>query len=121
MFWAEAAKYNVLPLDDRFAERADPSLRPSLIAGRTHFTYFAGAERIPESSSPNVKNKSHVITAVVDEPGEGVLVAAGGTVGGYTLFVKDGKPTYEYNWFGQQRYRIASSDPQEHCPGRIQI
>ncbi len=57
LFWAGAAKYNVLPLDDRFIERADPSLRPSLIAGRTAFTYFPGAYRIPESSSPNVKNK----------------------------------------------------------------
>ncbi len=110
LFWAEAAKYNVLPLDDRFAERADPSLRPSLIAGRTHFTYFRGADRIPESSAANIKNKSHVITASVDKPGEGVLVAAGGTVGGYALFVKDGKPTYEYNWFGQARYRVTSSD-----------
>jgi arylsulfatase len=111
LFWAEAAKYNVLPLDDRFAERADPSLRPSLIAGRTDFTYFSGARRIPESSSANIKNTSHVITATVDQPGDGVLVAAGGTVGGYALFVKDGKPTYEYNWFGMDRYRITSSKP----------
>ena len=111
LFWAEAAKYNVLPLDDRFAERADPSLRPSLIAGRTHFTYFQGAQRIPESSSANIKNKSHVITAYVDQPGDGVLVAAGGTVGGYALFVKDGKPTYEYNWFGMNRYRVTSAEP----------
>ncbi len=111
MFWAEAAKYDVLPLDDRFAERGDPSLRPSLIEGRTHFTYFSGAERIPESSSPNIKNKSHIITATIDHPGDGVLVAAGGTVGGYALFVKDGKPVYEYNWFGQQRYRVTSSEP----------
>jgi arylsulfatase A-like enzyme len=111
MFWAEAAKYNVLPLDDRFIERADPSLRPSLIAGRTHFTYLQGAQRIPESSSANIKNKSHVITAYVDQPGDGVLVAAGGTVGGYGLFVKDGKPTYEYNWFGMNRYRVTSAEP----------
>ncbi len=110
MFWAEAAKYNVFPLDDRFVERADPSLRPSLIAGRTHFTYFPGACRIPESSAANTKNKSHVITVSVDQPGEGVLVAAGGVVGGYTLFVQDGKPTYEYNWFGQTRYRVTSSE-----------
>lgn len=47
----------------------------------------------------------------MDQPGDGVLVAAGGTVGGYSLFVKDGRPTYEYNWFGQERYRIASSEP----------
>jgi arylsulfatase len=82
-----------------------------LIAGQTHFTYFKGAERIPESSSPNIKNKSHVITAYVDRPGDGVLVAAGGTVGGYALFVKDGKLTYEYNWFGQARYRVTSPEP----------
>jgi arylsulfatase len=110
LFWAEAAKYNVLPLDDRFIERVDPSLRPSLLAGRTHFTYFQGAYRIPESSSANIKNKSHVITASVDKPGDGVLVAAGGVVGGYTLFVKDGTPTYEYNWFGQTRYQVTSSE-----------
>ena len=114
LFWGEAGKYNVLPLDDRFIERADPSLRPSLIAGRTRFTYFAGAKRIPESSSPNVKNRSHVISAEVEVAGggaEGVLVAAGGVVGGYALFVKDGKPVYEYNWFSQERYRVTSSDP----------
>jgi arylsulfatase A-like enzyme len=110
LFWAEAAKYNVLPLDDRFVERADPSLRPSLIEGKTHFTYFAGAQRIPESSSANIKNKSHVITAYIDQLGDGVLVAAGGTVGGYTLFVEGGKPTYEYNWFGISRYRVTSSE-----------
>jgi arylsulfatase len=110
LFWAEAAKYNVLPLDDRFIERADPSLRPSLLTGRTHFTYFQGAYRIPESSSANIKNKSHVITASVDKPGDGVLVAAGGRVGGYTLFVKDGTPMYEYNWFGQTRYQVTSSE-----------
>ena len=110
MFWQEAARYNVLPLDDRFVERADPSLRPSLNAGRTHFTYYAGAHRIPESSAASTKNRSHVITAYVDRPGDGVLVAAGGTVGGYTLYVKDGKPTYEYNWFSQARYRVTSSE-----------
>jgi hypothetical protein len=110
-FWGEAARYNVLPLDDRFIERADPSLRPSLIEGKTHFVYYSGAHRIPESSSANIKNRSHIITAYIEKPGDGVLVAAGGTVGGYTLYVKEGKPTYEYNWFGQARYNIASSEP----------
>jgi hypothetical protein len=51
-----------------------------------------------------------VIPACVDKPGDGVLVAAGRTVGGYTLFVKDGIPTYEYNWFGMSRYRVTSSE-----------
>ena len=86
LFWVEAAKYNVLPLEDRFAERADPSLRPSLIEGRTDFVYYPSADRIPESSSPNVKHCPHTITAYVDVPStgvaDGVLVAAGGLVAG---------------------------------------
>jgi arylsulfatase A-like enzyme len=113
IFWIEAMKYNVPPLDDRFIERADPSLRPSLIEGRTEFTYYPGAVRIPESSSPNVKNKSHTIIAEVEIPEEGadgVLVAAGGVVGGYALYIKDGKLTYEYNWFTQSRYKVESSE-----------
>jgi arylsulfatase len=113
LFWIEATKYNVLPLDDRFIERADPAMRPSLIEGRTKFTYFPGVRRVPESSSPNVKNKSHTITADVEIPkdgADGVLVAAGGNVGGYTLFVKDGKPSYEYNYFTVERFKIAGKD-----------
>ena len=111
LFWVEAKKYDVLPLDDRFAERADPSLRPSLIEGRTKFTYFAGASRIPESSAANTKNKSHTITANIEMPsqgGDGVLVAAGGIVAGYALYIKDGKPCYEYNWFSQERSRVCA-------------
>jgi arylsulfatase len=88
-------------------------MRPSLIEGRTKFTYFPGVRRVPESSSPNVKNKSHTLTVDVDIPtdgADGVLVAAGGNVGGYALFVKDGKPTYEYNYFTVERFKIASKD-----------
>jgi arylsulfatase len=124
LFWVEAAKYQVLPLDDRFIERADPSLRPSLIAGRVDFTYYPGAIRIPESSSANVKNRSHSIIALIDVPqtgGDGVLVAAGGIVAGYVLYVKDGRPTYEYNWFSQQRYKIASSERLSPGPATIRV
>jgi hypothetical protein len=84
LFWVEAAKNQMLPLDDRLIERADPSLRPSLIAGRSDFTYYPGAIRIPESSPPYVKNRSHSITAHIDVPktgGDGVVVAAGGVAG----------------------------------------
>jgi arylsulfatase len=124
LFWVEAAKYNVLPLDDRFAERADPSLRPSLIAGRAKFTYFAGAVRIPESSAANVKNRSYTITAYVEFPesgADGVLVAAGGTVAGYTLYTKSGRPTYEYNWFSQTRYKVTSSEKLQPGPATIRV
>jgi arylsulfatase A-like enzyme len=67
-FWIEAKKYDVLPLDDRFSERGDPSLRPSLIAGRTDFTYYPGASRIPEPSAADTKNTSHTITASIEVP-----------------------------------------------------
>jgi arylsulfatase len=120
-FWIEAAKYDVLPLDDRFAERIDPSLRPSLIAGRSHFTYFPGTVRVPESTSPNVKNKSFTLTASIDEPGDGVLIAAGGVVGGYTLYVKDGRPAFEYNWFAQDRYKIASAEKLPSGPSTVRV
>ena len=124
LFLVEAKKYNVLPLDDRFIERANPDLRPSLIEGRTSFTYFAGATRIPESSAANVKNKSHTIVATVDMPkqgGDGVLVAVGGIVGGYALYLRDRKPIYEYNWFGQARYRIASSESLPAGPATVRV
>jgi len=83
------------------------NLRPSLIKDKVRFTYFSGDVPAPESPSLSIGS----ITAYVVERGEGVLVAAGGVTGGYALFVKDGTPTYEYNWFGRNRYRIVSSEP----------
>jgi len=114
-FMTEAKKYNVLPLDDRFIERGDPSLRPSLIEGRTQFLYYSGAAHIPETSAAPMKNNSHTITATIDVPKtgsrDGVLVAEGGTAGGFALYIKNEKPTYEYNWITQERYKITSSVP----------
>jgi arylsulfatase A-like enzyme len=119
-FMTEAKKYNVLPLDDRFIERSDPRLRPSLIEGRTHFVYYRGAAHIPESSVADTSNKSFAITATIDVPktgsSDGVIVAKGGVAGGYTLFIKQGRPKFEYNWYAQERYKIASSEAV--VPGR---
>jgi arylsulfatase len=50
-----------------------------------------------------------------------VLVAAGGFVAGYALYVKDGKPTYEYNWFAQQRYKVTSVDKLSPGPATIRV
>jgi hypothetical protein len=123
-FWIEAKKYDVLPLDDRFAERGDPSLRPSLIAGRTNFSYYPGATRIPEPSAANTKNTSHTITATIEVPqsgADGVLVAEGGVPGGYTLYILDGKPVYEYNYFAHERYKITSSETLSPGPAVIRV
>ena len=122
-FWVEAKKYQVMPLDDRLAERGDPTLRPSLIAGRTSYTYYPGLH-VPESSAAQTKNCSHAITAYVDVPqrgADGVLAAAGGVVGGFALFVKDGRPTYEYNFATQARYTVSSSEALSPGPHTIRM
>ena len=123
-FWVEAEKYQVLPLDDRLAERFDPTLRPSLIEGRSKFTYYPGTVRVPYSSAAQITNRSHTITAYVDVPpggAEGVLVAEGGTSGGYVLYVKDGRPTYEYNYATQTRYKVAGSEALAPGPNVVRM
>ena len=114
MFWAEAAKYNVLPLDDRFAERADVNLKPNYLRGKTRFTYLPGTVGIPETSSPNTKNVEHTIAAEIEVPdggGEGVLLACGGASAGYSLFMKNGHLHWEHNWFEESRYKVVSDKP----------
>ena len=106
----EAVKYDVLPLDDRFAERANPEIagRPELVRG-TRQLLFGGMGRLTEHSTVNTKNKSHAVTAevVVPESGaEGVIIAIGGVTGGWSLYAKDGKPKYCYNFYGLERYYI---------------
>ncbi|MBM4293929.1 MAG: arylsulfatase [Deltaproteobacteria bacterium] len=113
LFMGEAKKYNVLPLDDRFAERAIAA-RPSLTAGRNSLTYYPGAVRLPGACSPNLLNKSYSITAQVDNPdgkAEGMLATYGGKFGGYGFFIQNGKPTFVYNWGDSARYTITSAEP----------
>jgi len=100
LFWAEASKYNVLPLDNSRIERFDVSLRPSLTQGRTEFTYYPGMVRIPEGSAPDFKNKSYRITAELEIPesgAEGVLMTQGGRFNGLGLYLLQGKPVFHYH------------------------
>jgi arylsulfatase len=110
IFDEEAKKYNVYPLDDRFAERARNPQRPSVTRGRDSFRYAPGTVRIPEGSAPPIYQRSHSIIAALetDDDSEGVIAAEGGSSGGYSLYVRDGKLVYEYNFFGKERYAIAS-------------
>jgi arylsulfatase len=113
VFDQEAKKFDVYPLDDRFAERGMIPDRPSVVKGRTSFRYTAGTTRIPEGSAPPIYQRGHTITARVVIPttgAEGVILAEGGTSGGYTLFVQDGRAHYEYNFFGKAIYRVSSAD-----------
>jgi arylsulfatase len=111
----EAVKYNVLPLDDRFAERSNPEIagRPQLIQG-TRQLLFKGMGRLSESSIVNTKNKSYSVTAELVVPtsgAEGVIIALGGIIGGWSLYTKNGKLKYCYNFYGLDRYTIESTQP----------
>ncbi len=113
LFYAEAARYNVLPLDDSKVARMDVALRPSLTRGRTEFTYYGSLTRIPEGAAPDVKNKSFRITANVLLPkgGEqGVVLTHGGLSAGYALMFKDGKPIFHYNLANVAHFNIAAKD-----------
>ena len=110
LFLIEAAKYNVLPLDDRRVERFNSDLagRPLLVRGTSQIM-FGGMGRLSENSVINLKNKSHAVTAqiVVPESGaHGVLVAQGGAFGGWVLYTLDGKPAYCYSLFGVERFKV---------------
>ncbi len=112
LFYAEASKYNVFPLDDSKTERFDESNRPTITEGRTTFTY-PDHFRTRETSAPDMKGKSHSITAdvVFNTGDEGVLLTVGGRFGGFGLFIKDDKLVYHYNLAGIDCDEITSTSP----------
>jgi arylsulfatase A-like enzyme len=104
----EATKYNVIPLDDRLAERANPEIagRPTLIQGNSQL-FFPGMGRLSENSVVSIKNKSFSVTAEVEVPeagAEGVIIAQGGRFGGWAFYLVDGKPKFVYNLLGIQEF-----------------
>jgi arylsulfatase A-like enzyme len=106
----EATRYNVLPMDDRRAERINSDLagRPVLIRG-TSQVLFAGMGRLSENSVVNIKNKSHSVTAEIDVPrsgATGVIIAQGGNIGGWSLYAKGGKLKYCYNLLGIKHFYV---------------
>lgn len=122
IFDEEARKFDVYPLDDRFAARLTNSERPSVTRGRSSFTYAPGTTRIPEGSAAPVYQRSHTITAEIEVPeggASGVLIANGGSSAGYTLYLEDGIPVYEFNFFGRDVYRVAGDAPLAPGPHTI--
>lgn len=113
LFYIEAVKFNVLPLDNSKVERLDVKNRPSNIRGINAFTYYDGMIRIPEGSAPDMKNKSFGISAVVDIPeggAEGVLMTQGGRFAGLGLYVLDSRPVFHYNLCDVERYTVKGND-----------
>ncbi|BDD07284.1 arylsulfatase [Aureibacter tunicatorum] len=100
LFFAEAAKNNALPIDDRRAERFRSTNRPSLASGRKNFKYPNGFS-VPEGATPFTKFVSHQLTADLKgykRGNKGVLITQGGRFGGFSMFVdKSGNLIYAYN------------------------
>ncbi len=124
LFMKEAEKYHVLPIDDRVFERLDAKSvgRPDLMQGRTSLTLAQGMTGMLEAVFINVKNKSKTVTAEIEIPesgGNGTILAQGGRFGGWSLYVKDGVPAYDYNFLGLQRTTIAATSPL--TPGKATI
>ena len=109
----EAVRNNVLPLDDNVGARMNSDLagRPVLIKGNSQIL-FGSMGRLSENSVLNMKNKSHSVTAEIVVPttgAEGVIVAQGGNIGGWSLYAKGGKLKYCYNLLGIQQFYAESS------------
>jgi arylsulfatase A-like enzyme len=121
LFVQEAAKYNVLPLNnDTFARAVAP--RPSATAGKTVFTYTGVNPGINSSNAPNVLGRSYKMTAEVDVPqggGDGMIATMGGRWGGWGLYMLKGKPVFNYNMLILAQYRWEGSDVL--TPGRHTI
>jgi arylsulfatase A-like enzyme len=108
----EAAKYQVLPLDNRsFARAVEP--RPSTTAGKTEFTYRGVNPGIATANAPNTIGRSYTITADVDVPqggGNGMIATIGGRWGGWGLYLLNGKPVFNYNMLILAQYQWVGQD-----------
>ena len=111
VFQKEAERNHVLPIDDRRAERFNPAIagRPDLLGGRKSLTVYPGMTGMLENAFINVKGVRHTVTAEVevqDTKTSGVIIAQAGYFGGWVLYMKDGKPHHEYNFFALERTNI---------------
>jgi arylsulfatase len=111
LWWREARAHKVLPLDNRpLAALEHP--RPTRLRDRERYVYYSGASPVPESVAVNVRNRSHTLVADVEideaDEAEGVLLAQGSVLGGWTLFLLDGRLRYEHNVAGKVRHEVSS-------------
>jgi arylsulfatase A-like enzyme len=120
LFFSEAEKNHALPIH-RIEGAAG---RPSLNAGVTSFSFSGPVQRIPEDAAPPIVGRSFKLSADI-ETGEnaanGTLLAIGGRFGGMSLYLKDGRPTFVYNYAMQRRTTVASSQPLGPGKHRIEL
>jgi arylsulfatase len=109
-WWAEAERYQVLPLDNR-PFSAFVLERPTQVPARSRYVYHAGTAPVPEVAAVSVRNRSHRVTAEVEIPAggaEGVLLAQGSLLGGWSLYLKERRLRYVHNFVGLEEHRIQS-------------
>jgi arylsulfatase A-like enzyme len=115
LWWVEASKYNVLPLDWRGTQRMNSEAmgRPSLGGNTKTFDYYPGQIGLPNDASPRILNKSWTITALVELPekADGMIITQGGLVGGYGLYIKENMPTFVYNYLALDRVAFTAREP----------
>ncbi len=113
MWWVEAGKYQALPLETRNAIELFTIARPQLSAPRDRYIYYSGGTGVPESVTPDIRNRSYTIAVEVDVASspEGVLFSQGSRFGGHALYIKDGTLRYVYNWIGERVQVVESSEP----------
>jgi arylsulfatase A-like enzyme len=114
LWWAEAGRYQALPLENRNALEILTTDRPQLTKPRNRYVYYPGGAEVPESVAPNIRNRSYTIAVEVNvdrEDAEGVLFAQGSRFGGHALYLKDRKLKYVYNWVGQFEQIVESTEP----------
>jgi arylsulfatase A-like enzyme len=113
MWYIEAGKYNVFPLDGTAGQRLMAE-RPQAAEPRTHYVYRPHTQTLPFWVGPRVLNRAHSITADVDIPAagaEGVLLCQGSNAGGWSFYVKDDRLHYAHNYVGRATYQVAAPDP----------
>ena len=112
MWYVEAGKYHVMPVDGRGVQRFAEQ-RPQITADRTSYTFFRGTQSVPTIAGPAILNRTHSITADVEIPeggAEGALLSFGGTDGGFSFYLKDGKLHHMHNYVARDYLHVESQD-----------
>lgn len=121
MWYVEAGKYKVLPIDSRGTLRFAAE-RPKIAVDRTSSVFYPGTQGVPSNATASILNRPHSITADVEIPeggAEGVLLSQGGSDGGWSFYIQDGKLRYSYNYVGRNLYHVVSVE--EVPKGRHQL
>lgn len=112
LWYVEAGKYNVMPIDGSVLQRIMTE-RPQITENRTSYTFRSGTQAVPAAVAPRVLNRPHSVTADVEIPpgcAQGVLLCQGTNAGGWSLYVKDGHLHYAHNYVQRALHHVASSE-----------